>query len=149
MKTMQVELFIQAEKYGWEDDFEIVANRYENESDSRMVCITLNKVTVNIETKYVDAISTGCGLTLWAEANIPFGKTIVGKRGLSSEQIGKTIANQFITDWSNHGAIDEHLTDQLIPALGLIPTSTVLTGPLSLHTSTNIDIVEKFLPVNF
>jgi HSP20 family molecular chaperone IbpA len=54
MKTMQVELFIQAEKNSWQDNFEIKVNRYNHETDNSTVYVTLDKVIVNIEVPEID-----------------------------------------------------------------------------------------------
>jgi len=54
MKTMQKELFIQAEKYSWEDKFSIGINTYERKSDNSEIAITLDKVTVNVEVPELD-----------------------------------------------------------------------------------------------
>ena len=44
---------------------------------------------------------------------------------------------------------DEHLADQLIPFMALLPTSTITTTKVTNHTTTNIWVCEKFLPTTF
>lgn len=54
MKTMQVELFIQAEKNSWQDNFEIKVNRYNHETDNSTVYVTLDRVIVNVKIPELD-----------------------------------------------------------------------------------------------
>ena len=42
--------------------------------------------------------------------------------------------------------VGEHLADQLLIPLALAG-GAYTTGPLSLHTTTNIEVIKKFLPV--
>jgi len=83
--------------------------------------------------------------------------TGVGRRGVSSEQVAKSMVKD-ATAYLNHDApVGEHLADQLLLPLALSacePADTPVrrggsfrTGPLSLHTTTHIDIIERFLPV--
>ncbi len=82
----------------------------------------------------------------------------VGRRGLSSEKLAKAVAKE-AQAYIDHGApIGEHLADQLLMPLAvsasLDATAPVKrgglfrTGPLSLHTTTHIDIISRFLPVD-
>lgn len=54
MKTKQVELFIQARKYNWQESFEITINDHERESSQSAIFITLGKKIVNIELPTLD-----------------------------------------------------------------------------------------------
>jgi len=81
----------------------------------------------------------------------------VGRRGLTSENLAKNIAAE-VTAYLDHGApVGEHLADQLLMPLALSASQladapvrrggSFRTGPLSLHTTTHIDILQRFLPV--
>ena len=71
----------------------------------------------------------------------------VGKRGLRAE----ALAEQAATEAQRYLALDvpvgEHLADQLLIPLALAEGGSFVTGPLSLHTTTNIEIIRKFLDV--
>ena len=84
--------------------------------------------------------------------------TAVGRRGITSEQVAKNVAKQAQT-YLDHGApVGEHLADQLLMPLALSACEPVdapvrrggafRTGPLSMHTTTHIDILQRFLPVD-
>jgi RNA 3'-phosphate cyclase len=102
----------------------------------------------NFKMSYVNTTSIGSGMTIWTDSKTPFGASIVGQKGVSSEKIAKDIVANFYQDWSNGGIIDEYMTDQLIPFMALQETE-ILTGPLSEHTKTNIWICKHFFPVEF
>lgn len=83
--------------------------------------------------------------------------TGVGRRGLSSERLAKTLAKE-TQSYLDHGApVGEHLADQLLMPLALSACEPVdapvrrggafRTGPLSMHTTTHMDILQRFLPV--
>ena len=83
----------------------------------------------------------------------------VGRRGLSSEKLAKNIAKESQA-YLDHGApVGEHLADQLLLPLALSAAQpeeapvqrggSFRTWPLSLHTTTHIDIISRFLPVDF
>jgi RNA 3'-terminal phosphate cyclase (ATP) len=44
--------------------------------------------------------------------------------------------------------VGEHLADQLLIPLALAGGGSYLTGALSLHTTTNIEVIRKFLSVD-
>jgi RNA 3'-terminal phosphate cyclase (ATP) len=51
--------------------------------------------------------------------------------------------------WEHTGApVGEHLADQLLLPMALYG-GELRTGPLSLHARTNIEVIERFLPVHF
>ncbi|HLM54695.1 MAG TPA: RNA 3'-terminal phosphate cyclase, partial [Pyrinomonadaceae bacterium] len=43
--------------------------------------------------------------------------------------------------------VGEHLADQLLIPMALAGGGSYTTGPLTLHTTTNIETIKKFLPV--
>ncbi|MHA2362774.1 MAG: RNA 3'-terminal phosphate cyclase [Candidatus Hodarchaeales archaeon] len=120
------------------------------QSTIRSLSNSFPNIKINIEINYVDSYSTGCGLTLWtSQTAVPFGTSIVGKKGVSSEKIGKIGAANFIKNWYYKAAVDEYLSDQVIPVLGLLSPSSILTGPLTDHTKTNIWVTEQFFGKKF
>lgn len=72
-----------------------------------------------------------------------------GEKGKAAEVVARRAAKE-ATRYLELGApVGEHLADQLIIPLALAGRGTFRTGPLSLHTRTNIDVVSAFLPVTF
>jgi RNA 3'-terminal phosphate cyclase (ATP) len=45
--------------------------------------------------------------------------------------------------------VGEHLADQLLVPMALAGAGTFRTGPLSLHARTNLDVIERFVPLRF
>ncbi len=89
-----------------------------------------NVFTVEIESEQLTEVFTG-----------------IGERGVPAE----TIASRAIHEaqrYLKHGApVGEHLADQLLIPLALARGGSYTTGPLSLHTTTNVETIKKFLPV--
>lgn len=102
----------------------------------------------DINPLYVDTSSVGAGITVWTQSDFPFGSSFVSKKGLSSENVVRSLVSQFLDDWKNNGILDEYMADQIIPFMALCPTE-ITTGPLSKHTTTNIWISSKFLSTKF
>ena len=75
--------------------------------------------------------------------------TVFGKRGVPAERVGKALGEQVVA-WRDHGApVDEHLADQLLLPIALAGRGSFVTGPPSLHTTTNIDVIDRFLGRRF
>jgi RNA 3'-terminal phosphate cyclase (ATP) len=73
--------------------------------------------------------------------------TSVGERGLPAEQVAERAALE-AAHYLNAGApVGEHLADQLLIPLALARGGSFTTLPPSLHTTTNIEIIKKFLDV--
>lgn len=115
---------------------------------------------VSIRTEYADTLSPGSGITLWAVfskdkddldiANpIIIGADNLGEKGVPAEIVGQTCAKRLIDTISSSAAADSHLADNLIPWMALVPPSSLKTNVLTPHTTTNIEIVKKFIPVHF
>lgn len=96
--------------------------------------------------------NTSSSLVLWAVCGnngvdfqnpIYIGGSCLGRRGLSSEDVGK-IAAKNLRDNLNSGC-DFYLADQLIPLMALVGKSSIQTSKVTDHTKTNIFTTEKFL----
>lgn len=121
------------------------ANVAERTAKAAKSVLEKNGFSTEIDHKYVNSNSIGSGITIWTESKFPFGSSEVGRRGISAENVGQTVATNFLQDWSNGGVLDEYMTDQIIPFMALHP-SEITTGPLSLHSKTNLWLCNQFLP---
>ena len=74
-----------------------VADRQAKTLNQRLK-VQFPEIDIISDVKYVISNSSGSGITLWG-GDYPFGSSIVGKRGISSEKVGTTIFNQFYGDW--------------------------------------------------
>lgn len=124
--------------------------------------INLNqlKVPITIDVQYSDTLSTGSGITLWAVFSqekeelgylnpIKIGSDALGEKGKSAEDVGKQAAKKLLDEINSKAPVDQHLADNLIPFMGLIPNSKIKVSKITNHTLTNIYIVEQFLGKKF
>jgi RNA 3'-terminal phosphate cyclase (ATP) len=68
-----------------------------------------------------------------------------GRRGRAAAAVAEAVAGRVVA-WRDRGApVGEHLADQLVLLLALAGEGAFRTGPLSSHTRTNLDTVERLL----
>jgi RNA 3'-phosphate cyclase len=102
-----------------------------------------------------DIVSRGSGISLWAhdKKNRPnklLGTDALGRRGLKAELVGTQAAESLLKELNTNAPVDCHQADMLIPYVALAKgQSDFSISSLSLHTITNIYIVEQFLDVKF
>lgn len=75
--------------------------------------------------------------------------TSFGSRGVRAESVAHsaiTAAKHYLTA---NVPVGEHLADQLLLPLALARGGSFVTMPLSRHCTTNIEVIEMFLPVRF
>ena len=89
-----------------------------------------NAVVLAIETEHVTEVFTG-----------------FGERGRPAEDVAKS-AVEAAKAWLEAGVpVDEHLADQLLIPLALAGGGSFRTTKPSLHTTTNAEVIQRFLPV--
>jgi RNA 3'-terminal phosphate cyclase (ATP) len=118
------ELGVIREKMGWEDEqlqIEASTNAYSPG----------NVVTIEIESENVTEIFTG-----------------IGERGVRAEVIAERAVEEAKQYLAIGAPVGEHLADQMLIPLALADGGSYLTGPLSLHTTTNIEVIKEFLDVD-
>jgi RNA 3'-terminal phosphate cyclase (ATP) len=89
-----------------------------------------NSITLEIESENVTEIFTGFGERSVAAEAVADQAVIAARRYLASDV-----------------AVAEHLADQLLLPMALARGGSFTTVPLSRHTTTNIEIIRKFLDV--
>jgi RNA 3'-terminal phosphate cyclase (ATP) len=117
------ELAVIADELGWGEE------RLELETSDNAVSPG-NIVTIEIRSTHVTEIFTG-----------------IGERGVRAEVVAQRAAQEAKNYLSIEAPVGEHLADQLLIPLALADGGSYITGPLSLHTRTNIEIIKKFLDV--
>jgi RNA 3'-terminal phosphate cyclase (ATP) len=73
-----------------------------------------------------------------------------GERGLPAEEVARAAireARRYLDE--TDVPVGEHLADQLLIPLALAGAGSFVTGPLSQHTTTNMETIGRFLPVKF
>lgn len=75
--------------------------------------------------------------------------TALGASGVPAEQVAAQAIAEAQTYLNSGAAVGEHLADQLLLPMALAGSGHFSTTPPSMHTRTNRDIIEMFLPVRF
>jgi RNA 3'-terminal phosphate cyclase len=75
--------------------------------------------------------------------------TSFGKMGVSAEKVGTDAASQVSAYLASEAAVSEHLADQLLLPMALAGAGSFTTAAISPHAQTNMDVIKRFLPVNF
>jgi len=105
-------------------------------------------VETNIKFTWVDSISTGVGVSLWAQSDtgtIVSTGTILGDRKTSSERLGIIAAKEMIRYIQNEIPVDNYLSDQLIPLMAYIEDkSCIKVLEITNHTRTNLELTKRF-----
>ena len=104
---------------------------------------------VEIEEIYdEDALQEGAALAIYAETSSGgrISSDRAGRRGRSSESIGRHVAQSFIEDIESGAPVDRYIADQLILYAGLADgTSRYLIPRITEHVETNLWLIEEFL----
>jgi RNA 3'-terminal phosphate cyclase (ATP) len=90
----------------------------------------------------------GNALVLEIEAeNVTEVFTGFGERGRPAEEVAKLAVAAAKVWLEANVPVDEHLADQLLIPMVLAGGGSFRTTKLSLHTTTNADVIQRFLPV--
>lgn len=89
-----------------------------------------NVVSIEIESEHLTEVFTG-----------------FGRRGVRAETVAGEAATEAQRYLEANVPIGEHLADQLLLPLALAGGGSYVTMPPTLHTTTNIEVIAKFLPV--
>jgi len=116
----------------------------ERQRESAEKILSELNVETDIKIEYCDALSLGSGVMLYAlTENSVLGSSSLGEIGKSSESVGKEAALNLISEIEKGGAVDSHMSDQILPYLAL-SKGVVKVGEFTNHTKTNLDIVNLF-----
>jgi len=118
--------------------------------------LNLQKINspVDIDVQYSDSLSDGTGIVLWSlhsirdEIDSIIGADELGEIHVTAEDLGRNCAIKLIEEIKSGAAIDKHLTDNLIPFLGILG-GKIKVSEITKHTLANIYVTEKFLDVKF
>jgi RNA 3'-terminal phosphate cyclase (ATP) len=75
--------------------------------------------------------------------------TAFGERGVPAERVAQTAAHEAKRYLGSDAAVGEHLADQLLLPLAVGEGGSFTTTPLSGHSTTNIEVIRKFVDVVF
>ncbi|HUQ31768.1 MAG TPA: RNA 3'-terminal phosphate cyclase [Pyrinomonadaceae bacterium] len=117
------EINVIKEKLGWSDEqllIEVSTNAYSPG----------NVVTIELESEQVTEVFTG-----------------VGERGVRAEIVAERAVDEARHYLDDGVPVGEHLADQLLIPLAIVGGGSYLTGQPTPHTTTNIEVIKKFLAV--
>lgn len=113
---------------------------------------TIEKILGKVSTKKVIASDNSIG-----QGNVAFIHarsqvvtetfTRIGQRGVRAEKVAGDAADEAQQYLKSNVSVGEHLADQLLIPMALCGEGSFLTTEPSLHTTTNIAIIEEFLDV--
>ena len=107
-------------------------------------------IPIKITLSYHSTRSVGVGVDGWLTFSngVVLGiGTVLGERGVSSEIIGKKVAQQLLALVDSAETVDEHAADQILPFLWGIPKPSQFILPrITSHFQTNLNILNEILP---
>ncbi len=106
---------------------------------------------VGIDCSPVSSGGRGMYMFILAEyENIRAGFTAIGQRGKRVETVADELTEEFTEYTRSDGAVDIHLSDQLLLCMALAEGVSRMSTPLvTTHARTNATVIERFLPVRF
>lgn len=130
---------------------ESLKNRRVAERQSDTARKTLSGYELAICNKYFPSFSPGSGILLTAEfQNTILGFDVAGEKRKTAEQVGEEAALGLKKQLDSEAAVDEFMTDQILPYLALAKGNSVIKiSELTKHAETNIWLIKQFLDVNF
>lgn len=84
-----------------------------------------------------------------ASAEVTEVVTGFGQIGVRAEVVAERAVAEMRAYLATDAPVGEHLADQLLVPLALARGGAFLTPPLSLHSTTNMDVIRRFLDVEF
>jgi len=73
----------------------------------------------------------------------------IGQRGLPAETVAESAINEASKYLESGAPVGEHLADQLLLPLAITGAGSFMTLEPSLHTKTNIELIKKFMDIDF
>lgn len=127
---------------------EHIVNRQQNQIEKRLARFDS---PVNIERVKGESIGQGTLVFLKAEfENVRAGFSALGARGKRAERVADEACQALVTFLKSDAAVEPHLADQLILPMALAKgESHFTTSQITRHLTTNIWLVQQFLPVQF
>lgn len=102
-------------------------------------------LTTEVSTVRERGRGPGSGLCLWITQA---GFASLGKKNISAQKVAETTTNELLDYMENGADMDKYLADQLLLPLALANgRSEFITDKLTLHTTTNADLLRQWLNV--
>jgi RNA 3'-phosphate cyclase len=112
-----------------------------------------NNIMSSIDVEQTTSLSPGVGITLWSQnKDTILGNTVLGEKGLSSEEVGQKAAENLLKEIESEVNLDVYAFDQILPYMVLAKKSgesSCKIRELSSHASTNMWLLQQFFDINF
>lgn len=110
-----------------------------------------NDLQPDIKVEQNSSLSPGTGITLWVESNdIILGSTVLGERGMPSEEIAKNASANLLSEINSNSTLDIHAFDQLLPYMAIAQgVSSCIVKQMSSHAQTNMWLIKRLLDTKF
>lgn len=110
-----------------------------------------NNLLADISIEEHSTLSPGTGITLWSESNnVILGSSVLGERGISSEEIGKNVVNNLLSEINSNSTLDVFIFDQVLPYMAIAKgESRCFVKKISNHAQTNMWLIKQFLDTKF
>lgn len=114
---------------------------------------SLSRSGLTVDIEIIRALSVGQGTAVFLHTGVDqsiAGFTALGERGKRAERVGREAAQHVVDFLASGASVQEHLADQLILPMALAEGESMLTTPrLTTHLSTNLWLIQEFLPGTF
>jgi RNA 3'-terminal phosphate cyclase (ATP) len=117
------ETAVVAERMTWPDD--CLQTHTTRDSDGPG-----NVLTIELESEHVTEVFTG-----------------FGEKGVRAESVAETAIEELKSYLASDAAVGPHLADQLLVPMAVCAGGTFTTGPLTRHSTTNIEVIKRFIDV--
>ncbi|CAB9527118.1 RNA 3'-terminal phosphate cyclase [Seminavis robusta] len=113
---------------------------------------TFEKDSIQIDLEIVtepNAVGSGLGILIVATTTTGcrLGGSALCDPKQKADEAGRVAAQELVDTWNDGGCVDEWMQDQLILFMAFAKgTSTMLTGSLTLHTQTAIEVAQQMVP---
>ncbi|MEW5760058.1 MAG: RNA 3'-terminal phosphate cyclase [Candidatus Thermoplasmatota archaeon] len=103
-----------------------------------------------IVTERCKGIGTGVGILLFANfENTVIGSDSLGEIGLPAEKVVEFAVKEMTKELDSFSTVDVHAADMLLPYIAVAGGGSFYVREITEHTRTNIEIIKKFLDVEF
>lgn len=119
--------------------------------DRTITRLTEHGLTPQGKTQIVESLGKGTFCFILAEfEHVRAGFSALGEIGKRAEQVADEAVEAFLLFWNGQGALDRHLSDQVVLPMALADGESVATvAEVTDHLKTNLWATEQFLPVKF
>ena len=117
---------------------------------AELVKTQLNRPSLTLDLQEVESLGPGWVIMAHIDGS-PLSQlfTLFEQKKISMVEAAQSLTREIQTFLTHEASVDEHLADQLLVPIALAGGGSFVTTTPSLHTTTNIEVISRFLPVKF